>query len=132
MSTSIDHKDRLITQLKQEAVELRQRERDYKALQEQLLQLESNFSRLNEDKRRMDDDYKARIEGNLTFIASLRNEIDDNKSILTDRKKQNSDLYLELEKQKDALDHRSVEIARLRADLHAQQDLNSSLQSQKR
>ena len=129
MTSSIDHKDRLITQLKQEAVELRQRERDYKALQEQLLQLESTFSRLNEDKRRMDDDYKARIEGNLTFIASLRNEIDDNKSILTDRKKQNSDLYLELEKQKDALDHRSVEIARLRADLHAQQDLNSSLQN---
>jgi hypothetical protein len=35
----------------------------------------------------MDDDYKARIEGNLTFIASLRNEIDDNKAVLTDRKK---------------------------------------------
>lgn len=80
----------------------------------------------------MDDDYKARIEGNLTFIASLRNEIDDNKAILTDRKKQNSDLYLELERQKDALDHRSVEIARLRADLHAQQDLNTSLQNQKK
>lgn len=88
-------------------------------MQEQLLQLENNFARLNEDKRRMDDDYKVRIEGNLTFISSLRNEIDDNKAILTDRKKQNSDLYLELERQKDALDHRSVEIARLRADLHA-------------
>lgn len=75
----------------------------------------------------MDEDYKSRIDGNLTFIASLRNEIDDSKSVLTDRKKQNSDLYLELERQKDALDHRSVEIARLRADLHAQQDLNVSL-----
>ncbi len=131
-SQQTDHKDRLIHQLKQEAIELRQRERDYKALQEQLLQLESNFARLNEDKRRIDDDYKGRIEGNLTFISSLRNEIDDNKTILTDRKKQNSDLYLELERQKDALDHRSVEIARLRADLHAQQDLNASLQNQKR
>ena len=80
----------------------------------------------------MDDDYKARIEGNLTFIASLRNEIDDNKAVLTDRKKQNSDLYLELDRQKDALDHRSVEIARLRADFHAQQDLNASLQNQKK
>ena len=46
----------------------------------------------------MDDDYRVRIEGNLTFISSLRNEIDDNKSVLTDRKKQNSDLYLELER----------------------------------
>jgi len=25
----------------------------------------------------MDDDYKARIESNLVFIANLRNEIDD-------------------------------------------------------
>lgn len=46
----------------------------------------------------MDDDYKARIEGNLVFIASLRNEIDDQKNIFTDRKKQNGDLYIELER----------------------------------
>jgi hypothetical protein len=80
----------------------------------------------------MDDEYRSRIESNLTFIASLRNEIDDNKGVLTDRKKQNSDLYMELERQKDILDNRQVEIARLRADLHAQQDLNSSLLNQKR
>lgn len=85
-------------------MELRQRERDYKNLQEQLLNLEQNFSRLNEDKRRMDDEYKQRIETNLTFIATLRNEIDDNKATLTDRKKQNSDLYPELERFKDLFD----------------------------
>lgn len=72
----------------------------------------------------MDDDYKGRIDSNLIFIANLRNEIDDQKSILTDRKKQNSDLYMELERQKDSLDHRSVEISRLRADLQSQSDLN--------
>ena len=114
-----EHKDRLIQQLKEEANSLRQRERDYKTLQDQLLSLENNFARLNEDKRRMDDDYKARIDTNLSLIANLRNEIDDKKAVLTDRKKQNSELYLELERQKDTLDQRSVEIARLRADLHA-------------
>jgi hypothetical protein len=72
-----DHKDRLIAQLKQEALELRQRERDYKALQDQLLNLEHHFNKLNDEKRRMDDDYKGRIETNLVFIANLRNEIDD-------------------------------------------------------
>ncbi len=60
--------------------------------------MENNFARLNEDKRRQDEDYKARIEGNLSLIAGLRNEIDDNKAILTDRKKANSDLYLELDR----------------------------------
>ena len=58
-------------------MDLRQRERDYKALQDQLMNLEQNFGRLNDEKRRMDDDYKQRIETNLVFIANLRNEVDD-------------------------------------------------------
>lgn len=33
-ASGADHKDRLIQQLKQEATELRQKERDYKALQD--------------------------------------------------------------------------------------------------
>lgn len=40
LAQGADHKDRLIGQLKQEATELRQRERDYKSLQDQLLSLE--------------------------------------------------------------------------------------------
>ena len=93
-----DHKDRLISQLRHEAQDLRQKERDYKSLQDQLLNLEHTFSKLNEEKRRMDDDYKSRIENNLVVIATLRNEIDDQKNVLTDRKKQNADLYMELER----------------------------------
>ena len=52
----------------QEAAELRQRERDYRALQDQLLNMEQNFGRLSEDKRRMDEDYKSRVDGNIRFI----------------------------------------------------------------
>ena len=80
----------------------------------------------------MDDDYKARIEANLTFIANLRNEIDDHKTIVTDRKKQNSDFYIELERSKESLDSRSVEISRLRVDVQSQSDLFASLQSQRK
>ncbi len=67
----------------------------------------------------MDDDYKARIETNLVFIANLRNEVDDQKAFLTDKKKQNSDLYIELERQKENLDNLNVNISRLRGDLSA-------------
>lgn len=94
--------------------------------------MEQHFNRLNDEKRRMDDDYKARIETNLVFIANLRNETDDQKGVLTDRKKQNADLYSELERIKDNIDHRNVEVARLRGDLTSQADLNSSLQQQKK
>jgi chromosome segregation ATPase len=79
---------------------------------------------LNDEKRRMDDDYKSRIETNLVFIANLRNEVDDQKGLLTDKKKSNSDLYIELERQKENLDNLNVNISRLRGDLTSAQDLN--------
>ena len=93
-----DHKDRIIAQLKQEAADLRQKERDYKNLQDQLLQLEQTFARVNDEKRKMDDDNKARVETNLVFIANLRNEIDEQKGSLNEKKQHNSDLYLELDR----------------------------------
>ena len=106
---------------------MRQKERDYKSLQDQLLNLENNFNRLNDEKRRMDDDCKARIDTNLAFVSSIRNEIDDLKTTLAEKKKQNGDLYIENERQKDILDQRAVEISRLRGDLASHQDLNQGL-----
>jgi hypothetical protein len=61
-------KERMIAQLMKEAGELRTRERDYKVLQDQLMNLEQNFGRINEDKRRMDEDYKSRVDANIRFI----------------------------------------------------------------
>lgn len=98
-------------------MELRQREREYKLLQDQLLALEQNFNRVTDEKRRMEDDYKSRVEVNINMISTLRQEIDDQKSLLIDRKKQNADLYTELDTQKDILNSRHAEIARLRSDL---------------
>ena len=63
--------------MRQEAQELRARERDYRALQDQLLGLETQFGRLNEDRRRTDEDYKSRVESNIRFIQTLRNEVDE-------------------------------------------------------
>ena len=82
--------------------------------------MEAHFNRQSEEKRRLDDDYKARLEANLVFIANLRNEIDDNKNLLNDRRKQNSDFYSELERSKESIDARSVEISRLRVDVQSQ------------
>ena len=70
-----------------EANELRQRERDYKMLQDQLMNLEQNFGRLNEEKRRMDEDYKSRVDANIRFIQTLRTEVDEQRTIYNDRKR---------------------------------------------
>jgi chromosome segregation ATPase len=87
---------------------------------------------LNEEKRKMDDDYKARIETNLVMISTVRSEIDDNKQSLGERKTHNNHLYSEIDRQKESLGNRNVEISRLKGDLVGQQDLNQSLQGQKR
>ena len=131
-AASQDHKDRLVAQLRQEAMDLRVREREYKVLQDQLLALEQSFNRVTDDKRRMEEDYKSRVEANINMVSSLRQEIDDQKSFLVDRTKQNADLYTELDSQKEVLNSRHVEISRLKSDLVQHQDLNAQLLSQKK
>lgn len=80
----------------------------------------------------MEDNYKARVEANIGMIGTLRQEIDDQRNLLVDRKKQNADLYTELDSQKDTLNNRHVEISRLKNDLGQHQDLNSQLMNQKK
>lgn len=49
--------------------------------------MEQSFNRATDEKRRMEDDYKSRIEVNINMISSGRQEIDDQKALLIDRKK---------------------------------------------
>lgn len=79
--------------------------------------MEHNFNALNEDRRRTEEDYNARIETSINFIGSLRNEIEDQKAIQADRKKQNADLFEELARQRAALDDRAQEISRIKLEL---------------
>ena len=83
----------------------------------QLLNLEQSFNRVTDEKRRMEDDYRSRVEVNINMIQTLRQEIDDQKNFLVDRKKQNADLYTELDSQKDTLNSRHMEISKLKSDL---------------
>lgn len=130
-STPTD-KERLIAQLMQEAADLRARERDYRSLQDNLLNLEQNFGRLNEDKRRMDEDYKSRVDGNIRFIQTLRGEVDEQRTIYNDRKRQNAELNSELDRQRTLIADRNIEIQRAKHELTLSEDTNLSLTSQKR
>ena len=103
-------KERLIAQLMKEAADLRQRERDYRALHDQFVSLEANFGRLNEEKRSMDEDYKSRVDGNIRFIQTLRAEVDEQRQIYNDRKRQNAELNSELDRQRNLISDRNIDI----------------------
>jgi hypothetical protein len=93
-----------------EANELRAKERDYRSLQDQLLNLEQNFSRLNEEKRRMDEDYKSRVDGNIRFIQTLRSDVDEQRGLYNERRKQNAELNTELDRQRSIIADRNADI----------------------
>ena len=94
--------------------------------------MEQNFGRLNEDKRRMDEDYKSRVDANIRFIQTLRSEVDDQRSIYNDRKRQNAELNTELDRQRQLISDRNVDIQRVKHEMQVSEDTNSSLKSQKR
>ena len=85
-------KARSITQLRQEAADLRNKQRDYRALQDQMLNLEQSFSCLNEEKRMMEEEYSERVDSNIRLIQTLRAEIDEQTMIYDERRHQNCDL----------------------------------------
>lgn len=69
MSSSIappsDLKDRQIAQLRQEAEDTNGRDREYRSLYDEMVELQRVFTRLQTDKSRMDDDYRQKIDQNL-------------------------------------------------------------------
>lgn len=75
---------------------------------------------------------QSRVEANIGMISSLRQEIEDQQRILVDRKKQNSDLYTELDNQNEILNSRHVEANRLKSELQQHQDLNTTLLNKKK
>jgi hypothetical protein len=48
--------------------------------------LEQTFSRLNEEKRIMEDDYRLRVDTNVRLVQTLRAEVDEQSMIYDERR----------------------------------------------
>ena len=62
----------------------------------------------------MDEDYKSRVEGNIRFIQTLRSEVDEQKLLYEDRRKQNADLNRDLDRHRLLVADRSHEVGCMR------------------
>ena len=76
---------------------MRLKERQYVEVHAKLMTLEQSFSMAVEEKKRMHADFSSRIEANLSLMTTLRQEIDDQKNILEDKKLQTTELVTEYE-----------------------------------
>ena len=79
----------------------------------------------------MDEDYKSRVETNIRFIQTLRNEVDEQKLLYEDRRKQNADLNTQLDKHRTMVADRTHEIQCTKNDLLMQHETNQALLIQK-
>lgn len=75
-----------ISQLRKELQEMRQKERQYVEVHTKLMTLENSFRMAVDEKKRMHEDFSQRIETNMSLMTTLRQEIDDQKNILEDKK----------------------------------------------
>ena len=86
--------------------------------------LEQSFSRLNEEKRLMEEDYRLRVDTNVRLVQTLRAEVDEQAMIYDERRHQNCDLSSELDQHRVAIYERNAEVQRLKHELQFTVDQN--------
>ena len=96
-----------------------------------MLALEDDFNRLNQEKQQVEQDYKQRVNANLQMLQQLRVEIDEQSALYDQRRHENCDLNVDLDRQNQAIIERQAEFKRLRHELKQTNDLNQLLESQK-
>lgn len=86
-------------------------------LEDQIAHLQQLLTNEGNSRRYADDEYRNRLDSSLTFMATLKSEVDAQKRLLADRRRQNADLTEEQRRIQDANDTKRIENARLRSDL---------------
>lgn len=61
----------------------------------------------------MDEDYKCRVDGNIRFIQTLRADVDEQRALYNERRKQNAELNSELDRQRNIIADRNAEVQQL-------------------
>ncbi len=120
-------KDQLISELRQQLYDLKNQERDYKGVHDEIINTENRFKLMSDDKVRGDMENRARLDRDMDEIGDMRRQIDDLKYMLSEKSKQNMDLQDENIRSKRLLDDKSYEGSKLQEDSLRKGDDNSEL-----
>lgn len=127
MKVKSAEKDQLISELRQQLYDLKNQERDYKGVHDEIINTENRFKLLSDDKVRSDMENRARLDRDMDEIGDIRRQIDDLKYMLSEKSKQNMDLQDEQIRSKRLLDDKSYEGSKLQEDSLRKGDDNSEL-----
>lgn len=135
-------KDQLIADLRQQLYTLRNQDRDYRGVSDEIFAMENRYRMLSDDKARGEMEHRQRLDRGADEIADARKQLDDLKFLLQDKTRQHAELTDEQARAKRLLDEKYFEAGRLRdesvargdqvADARAQmQDLERDIESVK-
>lgn len=107
-------KDQLIAELRQQLYDLRNQDRDYRGVNDEIFAMENRYRMLADDRARGEQENRARLDRGSDEVADARKQLDDLKYLLQDKSKQNLDLSDEQARSKRLLDEKYFEAGRLR------------------
>jgi len=78
-------KDQLIAELRQQLYDLRNQDRDYRGVNDEIFAMENRYRMLADDRARGEQENRARLDRGSDEVADARKQLDDLKYLLQDK-----------------------------------------------
>jgi predicted nucleic acid-binding Zn-ribbon protein len=123
-------KDTLIAELRQTLYDLRNQERDYRGVNDDIFSMNNRYKLLSEEKVRSEMEGRNRLDRGTDEIAECRKQVEDLKYMLSEKSRQNMELQDELARAKRVLDEKFFEAGKNRDESNAKGDQVVDLRAQ--
>jgi len=78
-------KDQLIAELRQQLYDLKNQERDYRGVNDEIFSMDNRYKLMSEEKVRSEMEGRARLDRDMDEIADCRKQVEDLKYMLSDK-----------------------------------------------
>jgi regulator of replication initiation timing len=116
--------------LRQSLYDLKNQERDYRGVNDDIFSMQNRYKLLSEEKVRSEMEGRSRLDRGTDEIGETRKQIEDLKYMLSEKSRQNMELQDELSRSKRVLDEKFFEAGKNRDESNAKGDQVVDLRSQ--
>ena len=113
--------------MRQQLYDLRNQDRDYRGVNDEIFAMENRYRMLSDDKARSEHENRLRLDRAVDEIQDARRQLEELKYHLSEKSKQNCDLVDEMNRSKRILDEKLFEANRLREESIVKGDQVSDL-----
>lgn len=78
-------KDQLIAELRQQLYDLRNQDRDYRGVNDEIFAMENRYRMLSDDKARAEHENRARLDRGADELADARKQLEDLRYLLSEK-----------------------------------------------